>query len=76
MSQNTRINYQGYILDPKNISQDDINKLINDLTVIIDKDKKPDDEDNKFLLYQKKKLFKYVIPRYYGFKIFCFTIIF
>ena len=61
-----RINYQGYIIDPKNLSVDDINKMINDLTVIIDPDKKIEDEDNKFLLYQKTNLGNYVIPRYYG----------
>ena len=46
----SRINFQGYIIDPKNLSKDDINIMVNDLTIIIDPDKKPDDEDNKFLL--------------------------
>jgi superfamily II DNA or RNA helicase len=61
----SKINYQGYIIDPKDITQDDLIKLKDDLTIKFDDDKK---DEKTFVLYQMTTSGKYIVPRYYGVK--------
>jgi len=61
----SKISYQGYIINPELITKDEINKLINDLTIKFEDDKK---DIKTFILYQMTTTGKYIVPRNYGVK--------
>jgi superfamily II DNA or RNA helicase len=58
---NNKLNNIGYFIPKDILNSDDIDDIINDLSIINE-----DDEDCNFTIYQETVTNKFVLPRYYG----------